>query len=90
MTALEALKRLEQETAPNTYLDDFDKRACIDAIKKELKASNCLKHTLDNNTLYRAFTYEEASRKILREKNRRAGNVRLHQAIEIGLERKIT
>ena len=60
MTALEALKRLEQETAPNTYLDDFDKRACIDAIKKELKASNCLKHTLDNNTLYRAFTYEEA------------------------------
>jgi hypothetical protein len=36
MTSKEALKRLKQETAPATYMADFDKEKCIEIIKKDL------------------------------------------------------
>lgn len=36
MTAKEALKRLKQETAPATYMPDFDKDKCIEIIQKDL------------------------------------------------------
>ena len=36
MTAKEALKRLKQETAPATYMPDFDKDECIEIINQEL------------------------------------------------------
>lgn len=36
MDSKEALKRLKQETAPATYMPDFDKDKCIEIIKKDL------------------------------------------------------
>ena len=36
MNSKEALKRLKQETAPATYMPDFDKDECIEIIKKDL------------------------------------------------------
>lgn len=37
MTSKEALKRLKQETAPATYMPDFDKEECINVIAKDLE-----------------------------------------------------
>lgn len=37
MTSKEALKRLKQETAPATYMVDFDKDECIEVIRNELE-----------------------------------------------------
>lgn len=42
MTALEALKRIRQETAPATYMTDFDKNECCDVIEKICKAIEVL------------------------------------------------
>jgi len=38
--ALKELKRIRQETAPNTYMRDFDKNKSCDVIEQELKALN--------------------------------------------------
>ena len=38
MKALEALKRLKQETCPATYMPDFNKIECCDIVEKALKA----------------------------------------------------
>ena len=43
MNGLEALKRIRQETAPNTYCKDFDKNECCDIIEKELNALKIIK-----------------------------------------------
>lgn len=37
MTSKEAIKRLRQETAPATYMPDFDKEECLKIIEKELE-----------------------------------------------------
>ena len=37
MNSKEALKRLIQETAPATYMVDFDKDECIEVIKNDLE-----------------------------------------------------
>ena len=36
MTSKEAIKRLRQETAPATYMPDFDKEECLKTIEKDL------------------------------------------------------
>jgi len=38
-----ALKRLWQETAPATYMKDFDKRECCNAIEKDIEVLEILK-----------------------------------------------
>ena len=43
MTSKEALKRLWQETAPATYMKDFDKKECCDAIERDLEVLDILK-----------------------------------------------
>lgn len=52
MTSKEALKRLKQETAPATYMADFDKDECIEVIRNDLerldKLENAIK-ILNNN-----------------------------------------
>lgn len=35
--ALNALKRIRQETAPVTYCEDFDKKGCCDVIETDLR-----------------------------------------------------
>lgn len=47
MNGLEALKRIRQETAPNTICGDFDKEECCNTIEKELKASQVVNKYLD-------------------------------------------
>ena len=37
MTSKEALKRIRQETAPATYMADFDKNECCNIIEKDLE-----------------------------------------------------
>lgn len=37
MNSKEALKRLKQETAPATYMVDFDKDECIEIIRNDLE-----------------------------------------------------
>ena len=37
MTSKEAIKRLRQETAPATYMPDFDKEECLKIIEKDLE-----------------------------------------------------
>ena len=37
MTSKESLKRIRQETAPATYMKDFDKKECCDTIEKDLE-----------------------------------------------------
>ena len=44
MKALEALKRLKQETCPATYMPDFNKLECCDIVEKELKALEIIKN----------------------------------------------
>lgn len=46
---LEALKRIRQETAPNTYNKDFDKEKCCEIIEKELKALDIIRNELPVN-----------------------------------------
>lgn len=41
--SLEALKRLDQETCPATYMQDFDKKECIEIIRKDLEVLEILK-----------------------------------------------
>ena len=43
MTSKEALKRLWQETAPATYMKDFDKKECCDVIERDLEVLEILK-----------------------------------------------
>ena len=43
MNGLEALKRIRQECAPNTYCKDFNKEECCNTIEKELKALEIIK-----------------------------------------------
>ncbi len=43
MTNKEAIKRLRQETCPNTYMPDFDKEECLQVIEKDLKPLEILK-----------------------------------------------
>lgn len=38
-----ALKRLWQETAPATYMQDFDKKECCDIIERDLEILDILK-----------------------------------------------
>lgn len=47
MNGLEALKRIRQETAPNTYCKDFDKEECCNTIEKELKDGENYKKALN-------------------------------------------
>ena len=47
MTSKEALKRLWQETAPATYMKDFDKKECCDAIEKDLEKLEQIKVKID-------------------------------------------
>ena len=47
MSALEALKRIRQETAPNTYNSDFDKNECCDIIEDTLKEYYQLREELN-------------------------------------------
>ena len=48
MTSKEALKRLKQETAPATYMVDFDKDECIEIIRKDLERLEELEEENDN------------------------------------------
>lgn len=43
MTSKEALKRIRQETAPATYMKNFDKKECCDVIEKDLDVLEILK-----------------------------------------------
>ena len=43
MTGKKALKRIRQETAPATYMQDFNKKECCDVIEKELDVLQILK-----------------------------------------------
>lgn len=47
MTSKEALKRLWQETAPATYMKDFDKKECCDAIERDLEVLQQIKVKID-------------------------------------------
>lgn len=47
MNGLEALKRIRQETAPNTYCKDFDKEECCNTIERELKDGEKYKKALE-------------------------------------------
>lgn len=51
MTSKEALKRLWQETAPATYMKDFDKKECCDAIERDLEMLEIVKKFLLNTTM---------------------------------------
>ena len=44
--ALEALKRIRQETCPATYMADFDKNECCDVIEQALLKAQEQKHYL--------------------------------------------
>lgn len=59
MNSKEALKRLKQETAPATYMVDFDKDECIEVIRKDLeileKYKNAIKIINDALELYVDF-----------------------------------
>lgn len=44
-----ALKRLWQETAPATYMKDFDKKQCCDAIEKDLEVLEIFKSKIGLN-----------------------------------------
>ena len=44
MTSKEALKRIRQETAPATYMKDFNKKECCDVIEKDLEVLEIIKH----------------------------------------------
>ena len=48
MKGLEALKRLRQETAPATYMKDFDKEECCNVIETELRALEIIKTVCPN------------------------------------------
>lgn len=47
MTSKEAIKRLRQETAPATYMPDFDKEECLKVIEKELEELDKFKALLN-------------------------------------------
>lgn len=47
MTSKEAIKRLRQETAPATYMPDFDKEECLKVIEKELEELDNFKALLN-------------------------------------------
>ena len=47
MTSKEAVKRLWQETAPATYMKDFDKKECCDVIEKDLEILDIFKDKLN-------------------------------------------
>lgn len=49
--SLEALKRLRQETAPATYIKDFDKKECCDVIERDLEMLDIVKKYLKNKSL---------------------------------------
>lgn len=51
MTSKEALKRLWQETAPATYMKDFDKKECCDVIERDLEMLEIVKKFLLNTTM---------------------------------------
>lgn len=46
MKSKEALKRIRQETAPATYMPDFNKEECCEAIEKDLEVLEILKNNL--------------------------------------------
>lgn len=46
MNSKEALKRIRQETAPATYMPDFDKKECCDVIERDLEVLQELKEIL--------------------------------------------
>lgn len=47
MDSRTALKRMWQETAPATYMKDFNKKECCDAIEKDLEILFILKNQLE-------------------------------------------
>ena len=51
MTSKEALKRLWQETAPATYMKDFNKKECCDVIERDLEMLEIVKKFLLNTTM---------------------------------------
>lgn len=51
MTSKEALKRLWQETAPATYMIDFNKKECCDAIERDLNVLEILKPLIEEDIL---------------------------------------
>lgn len=63
--SLEALKRLDQETCPATYMPDFDKKECIEIIRKDLEVLEILKSKLticpsaDNKSTYLIAKFNE-------------------------------
>lgn len=54
MTSKEAIKRLRQETTPNTYMPDFDKEECLKVIETDLEILEILSKNklLDLGLLY--------------------------------------
>lgn len=86
MTSKEALKRLWQETAPATYMKDFDKKKCCDIIEKDLEALEVLKKyvqtatLMDNDTMVfridAIFMWDDADYKKIKRwmENDRTGN----------------
>jgi len=51
MTSKEAIKRLRQETAPVTYMADFDKEECLKVIEKDLEVLEIIKKGFSKNFL---------------------------------------
>lgn len=47
MTGKQALKRIRQETAPATYMTDFDKKECCDVIERDLEKLEQIKVKID-------------------------------------------
>ena len=58
MNSKEALKRLKQETAPATYMPDFDKDKCIEIIQKDLDRLEKLEKIIKENFGYNENTKE--------------------------------
>lgn len=55
----EALKRIRQETAPATYMPDFDKGECCDIIEQALQRLDKYEEILSEGRLIQDEIYEE-------------------------------
>ena len=73
MNSNEALEILiRRHVVSETDEDDAEAEECYKCIKSDLKLLGILKNTLDNNTLYRVFSYKTAREfeKFLKSENK--------------------
>ena len=52
MEIKEAIKRLRQETVPNTYNPDFDKEECLKVIEDEINQKDLIERALQEGVWY--------------------------------------